>query len=107
CNAVRLVIRYDTKGKDGTTRRERNERFGQDSPELEIDPVAEYLWEWFWDASRGRQAGLNGPLPLSGTEWRAWQEITGHVVRPEEWAILRDMDAAYLEACGEELKPGA
>jgi hypothetical protein len=63
--------------------------------------VEEYLWEWFWDANRGRQSSMHGPLALSASEWRAWRDITGHVVRTEEWAILRDMDAAYLATYGE------
>lgn len=44
---------------------------------------------------------MSGPLPLSAMEWQAWQAITGHVIRIEEWAILRAMDAAYVDAAHE------
>lgn len=41
---------------------------------------------------------MNGPQPLSYADMTAWAGQTGNVVRREEWAILRDMDAAYLSA---------
>lgn len=64
--------------------------------------MAEYLWDWFWEAARGRQDGMNGPLALSAGELLSWASLTGAIVRPEEWAILRDMDGAYLAAVAEE-----
>ena len=59
---------------------------------IEVDDVASRFWDWFWDLNRGRQAGMAGWLALSATEMRAWSEITGNVLRPEEWQVIRDMD---------------
>ena len=66
--------------------------------EPEIDPAALHIWDWFWDAHRGRQAGMGGWLPLPASELAAWAKLTGEIVRPEEWQILRDMDRAFLIA---------
>lgn len=74
--------------------------------EPEIDPAADHLWQWFWDVHRGRQAGMNGWLALSATELKAWAELTGEIVRPEEWQIIRKMDQAFLEAVGKRGEGG-
>lgn len=65
--------------------------------EFEIEPAGEHLWLWFWSMNEGRQAGLNGPLPLSATEMAAWAAWTGTLIEPEERTILRDMDRAFME----------
>lgn len=98
--AVRVLVRYDFPDKDGETRRERNARFGQESPAVEVPPVAQYLWEWFWDIRRSQPAGFNGPNPVTNAELMAWVQRTGQVVRPEEAVILMDMDGALLTAAG-------
>lgn len=41
---------------------------------------------------------------LTPLEWQAWANITGQVIREEEFAILIDMDAAYVSALKAELK---
>ncbi|MGP2493504.1 phage tail assembly chaperone [Mesorhizobium sp. PUT5] len=66
--------------------------------EPEIEPEAEHVWQWFWDAHRGRQAGMSGWLPLSAAELLAWAQISGAIVNPEEWQLIRDMDLAFLQA---------
>lgn len=35
---------------------------------------------------------------LTPLEWQAWANVTGQVIRPEEFAVLIDMDAAYVNA---------
>lgn len=65
-------------------------------PDIEED--CSHLWEWFWDISRGRQVGMNGWLALPAVEIRAWQDMTGNIIRAEELQVLRDMDQAFLSA---------
>lgn len=43
------------------------------------------------------------PHLLTPPDWLAWQQLTGEIVRPEEWAVLRDMDAAHTAALRSEL----
>ena len=68
------------------------------SAEIDLDDVSGPLWELFWDMNRGRQSGVNGWQAIPPTEMRAWAAITGNVLRPDEWQILRDMDATYMKA---------
>lgn len=41
---------------------------------------------------------MSGWLPLSAAELTAWANLTGAIVTPEEWQIIRDMDLAFLRA---------
>lgn len=101
--AVEVWARYYTKDGDGETRRERNARFNQDSPTLDVPDRGSHLWEWFTDISRSRQYRDGSPQPISPTDWLAWSQMTGAIVRDEEWAILRAMDAAFVVAMTGEL----
>lgn len=102
CDAIRLRIRYETPDHTGETRRERNTRFGQESPEARAVEVGEYILEWFFDLSAGRQFGLDGPLPLAWIDMMAWATLTGNIVRAEEWSVIRAVDRAYLSALSDE-----
>ena len=44
---------------------------------------------------------MNGPEPLALADMIAWTKITGHIVRREEWEILRSMDDALRSAYAE------
>lgn len=41
---------------------------------------------------------------LTPLEWQAWANVTGQVIRSEEFAVLIDMDAAYVDALKAEKK---
>ena len=102
CRALRTSARYDTPDRNGETRRQRNARFKQESPSWEIPKGGEIIWEWFEDAGDLRGSSDGYPAKLSATEWLAWQQMTGNIVRPEEWQILRAMDTAYISALRSE-----
>ncbi|GGF24314.1 hypothetical protein GCM10011321_14610 [Youhaiella tibetensis] len=72
---------------------------------MEVPPVAQYLWDWFWDIRRSQPAGFNGPTPITNSELMAWVSRTGHVVRPEEAAILIDMDGEFVGAGHPTISP--
>jgi hypothetical protein len=97
------VVRQHFVDENGETRRQRLERFGMAAPAIEPPPEeVAYLPEWFWDLNSCRASGLNGPQPLSMTELSNWIALTGTVVRREEIAVIREMDAAYLAAVARE-----
>lgn len=77
----------------GETRRARNTRFGQPSPSVEVPPLGQHVWEWFWTLSNRRRTG---PEALSFAEIGEWQRLTGTAVLPEEVEMLMQMDDAYL-----------
>lgn len=83
----------------GETRRQRNARFGQPSPENDIPDAVEHVWEWFWDLSARRKSG---PEALTYAEVGEWQRLTGTAIRPEEVEMLMKMDDAFLAECREE-----
>jgi len=63
---------------------------------VEIPDAGQYLWDWFWDIDRDRID--NNPLDI-----KAWAELTGTVIRPDEVEILRQMDHAYRPAMSAEI----
>ncbi|WAJ30945.1 phage tail assembly chaperone [Antarcticirhabdus aurantiaca] len=75
--------------------------------EPEVPAYGEHLLEWFWDINKGRQHTDGTWLALPPSEMKAWQEMTGNIVRREEWAILRDMEVSYLRAVNARDKEGA
>lgn len=85
-------------------RHERNERFGEISPAINIPSLGYYLWEWYFDLSdsiRRVRDGVCEPFPPS--EFVAWRDASGNIVYPFEYAILRAMDGAYCAETNKEL----
>lgn len=69
---------------------------------MKVPERGEYLWAWYHDAASMRRFEDGWPKTLSAPEWMGWQQMTGNIVRPEEWAVLRDMDSAHVSAlCAE------
>ena len=75
--------------------------------EPEVPAYGEHLLEWFWDLNKGRQHNDGAWLALPPSELKAWQDMTGNIVRREEWQILRDMEASYLRLVNTRDKEGA
>lgn len=92
-------MRYDTCDENGETRRERNTRFGVESPDADVPEVGDHVWDWFWELSGRRKPG---PEPISYAEIGEWQRLTGTQVLPEEVRMLIAMDDAYLGEFGKE-----
>lgn len=89
-------MRYETPDQNGETRRERNARFDEPSPELIIPDEGLYLWEWFDDICEGiNRVHDTTVFRITPSDFTSWATITGNIVRTEEYAILRAMDAAY------------
>lgn len=110
---MRVRVRYDMPDENGKSRRERTADFADDvldqlggpSPELEIPPDGEYLWDWFWafcDRVRRVSDGVCGPFPPS--EFLAWCTASGTIVYPAEYAILCAMDDVFCSEMNKEIK---
>jgi hypothetical protein len=94
-----LTVRYDMADDKGETRRERNRRFGKQTPEVRIPDQAGHVWSWFWELSARRRSG---PESLTYGEISNWTRITCRDVLPVEVSMLMAMDDAYLRAVREE-----
>ena len=90
--------------QNGETRRQRNERFDRSdlNPSAEDVPGGERLEDIFWQLSRFRGSGLNGPEPLQPGTVRDWCQLTGRPLSRQEIGVLFAMDGAYLGAAQRE-----
>lgn len=74
-------------------------------PDYEIPDGGEYLWDWFVDLLAWSDLINDGlarkPVPRDLLDWA---HVTGNVVNADEYAILRDMGAAWAGAMNEELR---
>jgi len=99
--------RYLTPDKKGETRAERNARFGQDevTPDWSVPDGGQYLFDWFEDISSGHNRIVDNRVKrITWVDFAAWQQVSGNVVYPHEFAILRAMDLSYCEALEGELQ---
>lgn len=102
---IELRTRYDTPDENGEKRRDRNEKFDGVTPEFAPPEVGAYLLDWFDELATmvGRTwDGVCHSIPP--TEYLAWREMFGHVVRPHEFIILRAMDKAFCKAMNQEFE---
>ena len=90
--------------ENGETRRQRNERFDRAdlNPPAEAVPGGERLEDIFWQLSRFRGSGFNGPEPLQPGTVRDWCLLTGRPLSRQEIGVLFAMDGAYLDAAQRE-----
>ncbi|KWV17132.1 phage tail assembly chaperone [Xanthomonas translucens] len=94
-----LTVRYDMADEQGETRRQRNARFGEPSPVVEVPEEAAHVWAWFWLLSGRRRSG---PEALNYAEIGEWQRLSQQDVLPAEIDMLVAMDDAYLRAVRED-----
>jgi hypothetical protein len=86
------------------TRRERNERFNEISPQLIIPESGQYLWELYHQLHRSIPRVSDGYYRLiPPTEFECWCRLTGTLVYPTEYDILVAMDRMYCEEANKEL----
>ena len=83
----------------GETRRQRNERFGAPSPEVEVPDQLLHVWDWFWELSARRRSG---PEALTFADIGEWSRLRQVDLEPIEVEFLTAMDDAYLKAVRED-----
>ncbi len=103
---MEIFVRYETPDENGETRRQRNEKFDEITPDFEIPVEARYLWDWFFNIHDMMGArvydGFCRSIPPS--EYLAWAELTGTIVYQHEYDILTSMDAAFCREYNKELQ---
>ncbi|PWL18152.1 hypothetical protein DKP76_10560 [Falsochrobactrum shanghaiense] len=62
-----------------------------------VPPGGNLLWEWFMDLNAVRTWHMNGPNPISYADIVSYGQINRWSIQPHHVAILRAMDAAYVE----------
>lgn len=83
----------------GETRRTRNERFGELSPEVRVPDRGEHIWDWFWQLSARRRSG---PEALTFADVGEWCRLLLVDPLPQEVEMLMAMDDTYLKAVRED-----
>jgi hypothetical protein len=102
-----MFVRYEMPDVTGETRDERNARFGitDKAVDWDIPDDGLYLWEWYWQISGKLLRVADGvAVPIPWSEYRAWRKETRRIVRPFEYDILIDMDAAFVAETNAELQ---
>lgn len=89
-------MRYESLDEKQETRRERNAKFGKDSPDVDVPDAGQHIWEWFWKLSAQRDRSM-GVSPLKMADVWAWNDLGRISINPNEFDILLDMDLAYRE----------
>ena len=73
--------------------------------DYEIPGAGAHLWEWFEQLNAGVGRIRDGVcFPIPWTEFQAWASVTGNVVFPSEYAILRAIDLAFCDEINKELE---
>ena len=83
----------------GETRRQRNERFGTESPDVEVPVEGAHVWDWFWTLSGRRRSGTEALTFADVGEWSRLLQID---LLPQEVEMLMAMDDRYLRAVRED-----
>lgn len=55
------------------------------------------------DASTSRRFEQGFPQLITPLEWQAWADITGTLVRTQEYSVLREMDYRFVAAWRQEI----
>jgi hypothetical protein len=103
--AVRVYARYDLPDEKGETRRERNLRFGYgNSPEFEIPPGGEYLWELYVTLSMViHRVDFNGYYySFPPSEILAWCKLAKVDITSGEYEIISAMDNIFCNEVNED-----
>lgn len=65
------------------------------------------MWDWFFDCDNRVSRIVDGVCrTIPPSEWVAWQQLTGDIVYPWEFAILAAMDRAYCDGVNVEIAAG-
>lgn len=77
----------------------------QACPDLDIPFAARHIWEWYFEVSDAVDRRSDGKCcPIPPSEFEAWARLSGNIVYPHEYAILRTMDAVYCDEMNKELQ---
>ena len=63
----------------------------------QVPEAGRLYWRMFGELSAGRTYGMNGPNPLTWADIDAWARLSGWPVKSHQIAVLRAMDAVWIE----------
>lgn len=102
---MRVYTRYDLPDEKDDTRRKRNERVGIASPDFNLPTEGLYLWQWYQDVNSSVSRTRDGYYFLiPPSEYLAWSKLTGNLINPTEYDILKAMDEAFCSEVNKEIK---
>jgi len=94
----------NTRGKDGSTLRDHYmaawESTGVKPYQLDRYAVPDtlmYIWHWFIELCEGRQYGMDGAMPFSFSDIKAWIDLYGYTVTAQEVKILKKLDILAIK----------
>src|SRR5690606_2203996 len=96
--ALEHRARYGTRDGKGRTRRDINEAFGVESPEVTVAVSDQHLWDWFWEVDRFRAPSEHGVNPLTLRDVNDWSRLTGMPVSLDEARAILALDDHYRPA---------
>lgn len=74
-------------------------------PPLVIPEAGANHWLWYWELSNSLRRVSDGAVnPIPPSEYLAWAQMTGRIVWPSDYAILRTMDAAFCRMTAQEIE---
>lgn len=111
---IQHTVKYDLPDSNGTTKRQHltsfrrqleksgksKEALDKQFAELEVPSVSttgKYLLNIFSELSTARQNGMNGPMPITYTEIKAYNELTDAALEPWEVDAIRLMDRVFIQ----------
>lgn len=75
-----------------------------DTPLPELSEELQEIWDWYWAVREAVPSGVNGVVPLSHLEIKAWAEMAHVEITPFILRLLRILDRAYLAGRAEQMK---
>lgn len=84
-----------TLRKRGKTEAQLSAQFAELEPP-ELPRIGNHISVLFFELNSGRQSGMNGPLPLSFVEIKAYGELKDINFEPWEIDAIKIMDRAFL-----------
>jgi len=65
--------------------------------EPEVNQAGKYVLMMFFELNNARQQGMNGPLPISYTELKAYSDLNDAELEPWEVNAIRLCDRVYID----------
>lgn len=62
------------------------------------------MWDWYFELSESVLRVVDGvTYTLPPSEFHAWKMLSGRIVYPHEYAIMRAMDRAFVSEMSKEV----
>lgn len=80
---------------------------GRTLPIVYVPHGFEHVWAWFFDINLLiDRAGYGYCRNITARDYLDWERLSGEIVHPHEYDILRAMDAAYVAEMNKIIQAG-